>query len=239
ACVQMPSAEGYDMSEYLGWRERKAPAYERSKYNEESSYLPVGPIGKSYESYVKNIFHPSNRLKKDPHQKALDNGISASRMLEVERTYGKHALSDTWDDDTLLKTPLESLYNELGMKGPEVNHYRQYPVYEPKQSSEYLAVMNNNCRDAPPPAYTSSYASYREKTEEDWRKNNRQMLVDYKDFNSSPLSPYLYQSHPYVRNQDSRIVGSNFVQVTSRPKDRFLEKVDDTLKMVREMPRYT
>ncbi|CAJ0562458.1 unnamed protein product, partial [Mesorhabditis spiculigera] len=54
----------------------------------------------------------------------------------------------------------------------------------------------------------------------------------------APLSPYLYQEHPYVRSQDSRIVGSNFVQVTTRPKDRFLEKIDRTLAEVRAMPRF-
>lgn len=55
---------------------------------------------------------------------------------------------------------------------------------------------------------------------------------------SSPLSPYLYQSHPYVRSQDSRIIGSNFVQLTSRPKDKFISKIEETLAMVRDMPRY-
>ena len=42
---------------------------------------------------------------------------------------------------------------------------------------------------------------------------------------------------PFFR-QDSRIVGSNFVQVTTRPRDRFLEKIDKTLAEVRAMPRY-
>lgn len=86
------------------------------------------------------------------------------------------------------------------------------------------------------------------------------MLVDYKNFDrfnytflnyslifklivlflnfSSPLSPYMYQRHPYVQQQDSRIIGSNFVQLTTRPRDRFLEKIDQTLAQVRSMPRY-
>lgn len=92
----------------------------------------------------------------------------------VKHLFNQYLPYSSGDDDTLLKTPLESLYNELGLKGPEVieedtvvspinryqaNHYRQYPVYEPKQSSEYLAVRNNNCRDAPPPAYGVSSLS--------------------------------------------------------------------------------
>lgn len=55
---------------------------------------------------------------------------------------------------------------------------------------------------------------------------------------STPLTPYMYAGHPYVHSQDSRIVCSNFVQITSRPKDRFLEKIDRTLAEVRAMPRF-
>uniref|UniRef100_A0A8R1IKJ1 Uncharacterized protein n=1 Tax=Caenorhabditis japonica TaxID=281687 RepID=A0A8R1IKJ1_CAEJA len=81
-------------------------------------------------------------------------------------------------------------------------------------------------------------SSYKSREDEEYEKFNKKTLIDYKDFDSSPLSPYLYQSHPYVRSQDSRIVGSNFVQLTSRPKDKFLSKIEDTLAMVRDMPRY-
>lgn len=48
----------------------------------------------------------------------------------------------------------------------------------------------------------------------------------------------MYREHPYLRQQDSRIIGSNFVQVTTRPRDRFLDKIDKTLAEVRAMPRY-
>lgn len=44
------------------------------------------------------------------------------------------------------------------------------------------------------------------------RKNFR--LTPWRMTFSSPLSPYLYRDHPYVRSQDSRIIGSNFVQVS-------------------------
>lgn len=83
-----------------------------------------------------------------------------------------------------------------------------------------------------------SFDSYKVRRDEEWKKNNRQTLIDYKDFDSSPLSPYLYQQHPYVQRQDSRIVGSNFVQLTTRPRDRFLDKIDQTLAEVRAMPRF-
>lgn len=64
------------------------------------------------------------------------------------------------------------------------------------------------------------------------------VLVDYKNFNSAPLSPYMYQSHPYVHREDTRIIGSDFVMLTLRPRDAFLDRIDKTLAEVRAMPRY-
>ncbi|EYC39975.1 hypothetical protein Y032_0634g909 [Ancylostoma ceylanicum] len=228
------------MSEYLGWTERRPPVGAKTSLKEDM--LPGGPVTQSYENYVKNIFHPMNRSKNDSSQRATDHGLSASRMLKMEQSLGKYALDDSLDtyDDTglYLKTPLESLYAELGLSKPENALYRQFPVYMPKQSSEYFAISHG----AEPRADrygAPCYSSYREKDDDDYAKNNRKTLIDYKDFDSSPLSPYLYKEHPYVRSQDSRIVGSNFVQLTSRPKDRFLDKIDQTLAEVRAMPRYT
>ncbi|KHJ92969.1 hypothetical protein OESDEN_07127 [Oesophagostomum dentatum] len=242
------------MSDYLGWTERRPPF--GAQRPPKDDLLPGGPVTQSYENY-------------DTAQMAADHGLSASRMLKMEQTLGKHALDDSmdaYDDSGLnLRTPLESLYAELGLNKSEHALYRQFPVYMPKQSSEYFAISHGAERR--PDRYgvlfllsylpkinleatkvagklmlsiqAPLYSSYREKDDEEYAKNNRKTLIDYKDFNSSPLSPFLYQEHPYVRPQDTRIVGSNFVQVTSRPKDRFLEKVEQTLAEVRAMPRYT
>ncbi|KAK6742812.1 hypothetical protein RB195_010214 [Necator americanus] len=225
------------MSEYLGWTERRPPLGSRPFAKEDM--LPGGPVTQSYENYVKNIFHPMNRAKKET---GVDRGVSASNMLKMEQSLGKYAIDDSLDtyDDTglYMKTPLESLYAELGLDKPEHALYRQFPVYMPKQSSEYFAISHGAERR--PDRYPAPcFSSYRERDDDEYAKNNRKTLIDYKDFDSSPLSPYLYKDHPYVRSQDSRIVGSNFVQVTSRPKDRFLEKVEQTLAEVRAMPRYT
>lgn len=38
----------------------------------------------------------------------------------IEHLFNQYLPYSSGDDDTLLKTPLESLYNELGLKGPEV-----------------------------------------------------------------------------------------------------------------------
>jgi hypothetical protein len=181
--------------------------------------------------------------------------ISASAMLKMEEQLGKSALDDTMDDEAL-DGSLDAIYEELGIN-PSAMHYSsstayrpssQYPVYAPKSSREYReirdSVSNYNILRLPS-NYRTTFRSYKdsphykERAEEEWKKNNRQTLVDYKDFGSSPLSPYMYQHHPYMHSQDSRIVGSNFVQLTTRPKDRFLEKIEQTLADVRASPRYS
>ncbi|CAD6188091.1 unnamed protein product [Caenorhabditis auriculariae] len=258
-------------SEYLGWTERKPLASSRSVSSFDRDMIPGGPQTKSYESYVKNIFHPMNRLRtKDKDQLIRDHGLSASSILKMENQLGRAVIDDSYDDSHYFdKTPLESLYQELGIRNTEPTSYRNFPVYEPKQSSEYFATSYEAERErrrktkteegtklddtdlgdgwVPPSSrVTSSYndnyrpsshSTYRSRADDEYSKNNTKTLIDYKEFNSSPLSPYLYQFHPYVRSQDSRIVGSNFVQLTSRPKDAFLQKIDATLAMVRDMPR--
>ncbi|CAJ0580635.1 unnamed protein product, partial [Mesorhabditis spiculigera] len=190
-------------SNYLGWTERKPPGF-HDKFDHTA--LPGGAATRSFEDYVKGCFTPG-RIK-DEEQRKRDHGCTAASMMRMERAFGPHSLESCEDDDLALKTPLERMYIDLGLRNPEM------------------------------PANIRHYAQTRETDDEAWKKNNKQTLIDYKDFNSAPLSPYLYQEHPYVRSQDSRIVGSNFVQVTTRPKDRFLEKIDRTLAEVRAMPRF-
>ncbi|CAI2353502.1 unnamed protein product [Caenorhabditis sp. 36 PRJEB53466] len=258
------------MSEYLGWRDRK-PAHGSSRHSDfDRDIIPGGAHTKSYESYVKNIFHPTNRLRnKDKDQLIRDHGLSATSMLRAEREFGRSALDDKYDRDHFFeKMPLENLYGELGLKNPTTTSYRSFQVYEPKSSSEYFATTYEAERErrkkdlereigsydkeeyeeytgqpkknlySSLSSYRPPLSSYKSREDEEYEKNNRKTLIDYKDFDSSPLSPYLYQSHPYVRSQDSRIIGSNFVQLTSRPKDQFISKIEETLAMVRDMPRY-
>ncbi|KAF1752802.1 hypothetical protein GCK72_019357 [Caenorhabditis remanei] len=258
------------MSEYLGWRNRKpGPGRDRSS-DFDRDVIPGGAHTKSYESYVRNIFHPTNRLKpRDKEQLVRDHGLSATSILRAEREFGKHALDEKYDREHFFeKMPLENLYQELGIKNPASTNYRSFQVYEPKSSSEYFAATYEAERErrkkdldrelasydkeeyeeytgepkknlySSLSSYRAPLSSYKTRADEEYEKNNTTTLIDYKDFASSPLSPYLYQSHPYVRSQDSRIIGSNFVQLTSRPKDKFLSKIDETLAMVRDMPRY-
>ena len=41
------------------------------------------------------------------------------------------------------KSPLERMYDELGLSGIEEKTYQQYQVYAPKSSSEYFSVMHS------------------------------------------------------------------------------------------------
>ncbi|CAD5215950.1 unnamed protein product [Bursaphelenchus okinawaensis] len=247
------------MSEYLGWRERKPPReFDNSKFDRD--ILPGGPVTQGFESYVKSIFRPNadnshtggeggsytfsqhsrGELPGGASGLTGDPKVSASALLKMEEHLGKEALDDSLDHEILYDDALPRMYSELGITSPSERNYRQYPVYNPKSSSEYFATRNSTFNPSrySEDSYKGAYDSYKEKTEDGWRQTDRQMLVDYKDFNSSPLSPYMYQQHPYVQRQDTRIVGSNFVQLTTRPRDRFLDKIDKTLADVRAMPRF-
>jgi len=181
--------------------------------------------------------------------------VSAASMRRVEAHLGKDALDDTYDDE-LWKSPLDSIYTELGLDSFAATRRTdssQYPTYTPKSSNEYFSTLNStppfsasdrsstlgNYRLGGSTLRPQSCSSFKEKSDREWQKSNRQLLVDYKEFESAPLSPYMYQVHPYVQRQDTRIVGSNFVQLTTRPRDRFLEKIDETLAEVRSSPRYS
>ncbi|VDD90701.1 unnamed protein product [Enterobius vermicularis] len=210
----------------------------------EKDLLTDGPIATGYENYVRNCFRSGAKLPST--LTAADQGVSATRMLKMQESFGPSALDDTYDDE-ILKDPLEALYAEMGLSNlsgtprSSSSSYRHFPVYTPKQSSEYYSALYSRGKvDDNSSLYPirRSLKTEKELADEEWRKNNRQMLIDYKDFDSPRLSPYMYQEHPYVRMQDSRIVGSNFVQITSRPKDNFLEKIDRTLAEVRAMPRF-
>lgn len=128
--------------------------------------------------------------------------ISATKMLQMEQEYGKDAIDDssTWhqlhlnlnfpflDDATFVdKSPLEQMYDELGING--MNHknykdYKQFQVYEPKSTPEYFNTMYNI--STPSTGVASSRDTTRshiDKDNESWKKTDRQYLVDYKNFN--------------------------------------------------------
>ncbi|KHN74735.1 hypothetical protein Tcan_14696 [Toxocara canis] len=227
------------MSEYLGTKEHasKPSSWDLPSPSTRSSFdrniMPGGPVTASYENYIRSIYRPGTKL---PSAETVP--ISASAMLRMQEHLGFAALDDSLDN-TLLKSPLESTYSGLGLTGLEDTTYRHYPVYIPKQSNEYFSLRHGTRPYVSNPVdYQGVFSSYKERSDEEWKRNNKQMIVDYKGVDSAPLTPFMYQDHPYVQRQDSRIVGSNFVQITSRPRDRFLDKIDRTLAEVRSMPRY-
>uniref|UniRef100_A0A914XP76 Uncharacterized protein n=1 Tax=Plectus sambesii TaxID=2011161 RepID=A0A914XP76_9BILA len=196
-----------------------------------------------------------------------ERGISALSMMRVGNALGKEALDNRYDDyktkedNNIEYSPLDSMYTELSSCGLEDKPYKRYQVYQPKQSSEYYSVMNsrpihledplrftNAYREArtlsSPNVYTPTNQTNNYRASPESGRNvpmgdrSSHMLVDYKNFNSSPLSPYMYQGHPYVHREDSRIVGSDFVMLTLRPRDAFLDRIDKTLAEARAIPRY-
>ncbi|VDN89689.1 unnamed protein product [Brugia pahangi] len=196
----------------------------------ESRIFPDGPMAMSFEKYVHNIFRPGNKIPK--LFATSGNLISNHNMLRVHDLLGSAALNESFDEN-IMRIPLENMFCEYGLTGGE-DYSSSYTSYYPTSS------RNSTCNSTllSPSQNKDTYTSYREKADEDWKRNNKQMIIDYKGSDSTPLTPYMYADHPYVRSHDSRIVGSNFVQITSRPKDRFLEKIDRTLAEVRAMPRF-
>ncbi|KAM3723688.1 Glutamate synthase [NADPH] large chain [Dirofilaria immitis] len=192
--------------------------------------FPDGPMAISFENYVHNIFRPGNKLPKIPA--VSGNSISARNMLRIGDLLGSAALNEAFDED-IIKTPLEKIFTEHGLIGSEdyLSHSFHYSTTNSGNSTYSSTVLSSSQNK-------DSYTSYRKKINDDWERNNKQMIIDYKGSDMIPLTPYMYAEHPFVRIQDSRIVGSNFVQITSRPKDSFLEKIDRTLAEVRAMPRF-
>jgi len=224
-----------------------------------------GPNASSYEDYIHKIYKPGHRLQQSSQDKLYgdnpERGISARSMLRMGDALGKEALDDRFDgcktkaDNDIEYNLLDRMYTELGASGliEEKHPYKRFQVYQPKQSSEYYSVMHSR-RLRDPTSLINPYreaqilsstdrTTNRRASEESGRRapvddRSSHMLVDYKNFNSSPLSPYMYQSHPYVHREDSRIVGSDFVMLTLRPRDAFLERIDKTLADARAIPRY-
>ncbi|KAI6177238.1 hypothetical protein M3Y97_00885100 [Aphelenchoides bicaudatus] len=239
------------MSSYLGWKER-APPKEFDTTRFDRDILPGGEVSAGYENYVRSIFRPTigrnpeMPVQLGPSSTPLPAGasaltgnpkVSASQLLKMEEHLGKDALDDSNDHNLFDDDPLIDVY--MGT-WPAVAFSTTW-ISKLSGSAEYNAIRSS----VPNPLtvsgnYRGSFRSYKqpEEQEKSWHKTDRQTLIDYQQFERSPLSPYLYLEHPYVRSQDSRIVGSNFVQLTTRPKDSFLEKIDRTLAEVRAMPRF-
>uniref|UniRef100_A0AC35TSL8 Protein TSSC4 n=1 Tax=Rhabditophanes sp. KR3021 TaxID=114890 RepID=A0AC35TSL8_9BILA len=241
------------MSAYLGWSEDKPDkAYVRMQRKYDTDSAVGGPVTNGYEDYIKSVFKSdknNDRSLMSEEQKnpqgvtASSKGISASAMLKMQDHYGKDCLDDGNDLNLDLDEDVESLDKilaDMGVSTGKQYKFQKYPVYKPKSSSEYFSTLNqrkytpvNNST-----ANCDAYTTFKTVEPKQWKETDRQMIVDYKQFQHSPLSPYMYKNYDYLKNQDSRIVCSNFVQVTTRPRDRFLEKIDKTLAEVRAMPRY-
>lgn len=207
-----------------------------------------GPHTASYELFIQKLFTP---------------GAGRANIIEAPNLYADSTGSSRYAGEiakdklnaSLLYSPLLQLTDYGVYDKPEA----KCRVYRTKSSAEYFATMNKkpmlydspsigykaaatasapNCWD-----YTPTYDTDRYRLSLDTNRlvapeRTKQMLIDYKEFKSSPLSPYLYLRHAYVHGEDSRIVGSNFVQLSLRPNDNFLNKVDKTLAEAKKFNRW-
>ncbi|KAI6239113.1 hypothetical protein M3Y99_00614600 [Aphelenchoides fujianensis] len=236
-------------SEYLGWTERKpAPEYDNTRfdrrYSTRRSRLRVAIFApaKSYNPEMPATFARSQQLPAGAsHLSGDPKGLSLCTAQDGRNIWGRMRWTIRMITTcSTTRTSSRRSTRSWAHRSSTTRHYSQYPVYTPKSSSEYFQTRER----LPNPMlvdgnYRGSFRSYKPREEEEnWRKNDRQMLVDYQKFDSSPLSPHMYLDSPFNRSQDSRIVGSNFVQYTTRPKDSFLDKIDRTLAEVRSQPRY-
>lgn len=181
--------------------------------------------------YILNRGSTFQNFFQDTTQRVADHGLSASRMLKMEQSLGKYALDDSLDtyDDTglYMKTPLESLYAELGLSKPEVRtSCASFPIFlwedstccrTPSTASFPCTCRSNPASTSPSPMELNHeriatefvpyplktsqklgwpsiivfcpqapcYSSYREKDDDEYAKNNRKTLIDYKDFDRS------------------------------------------------------
>ncbi|MFH4981096.1 hypothetical protein AB6A40_007805 [Gnathostoma spinigerum] len=195
--------------------------------------MPPGPMSTSYENYIRNIYRPGYRI---PATNQVKIATRPSTMLRMNDLLGSAALDES-NDDRILTAPATTAFSELGLSDLDHSSSGLYSPYANDLPNDRYSRFSrsSDSRSAPLGTYSSGYSAASDRA---WRKNNRQMIVDYKDSDSTPLTPFMYQDHPYVRPQDTRIVGSNFVQITSRPRDAFLEKVDRTLAEIRAESRY-
>jgi Ni/Co efflux regulator RcnB len=221
-----------------------------------------GPVTANYSEFIQKIFSPANHIRRsatalaDYSDMAYTNEIPASLQLKVEMMEAAAELG-TKRSDTKLFSPLESMCDTYSRMGLEDKPYAKYDVYEPKSNAEWFSVANrrpqatdtpsihyktaktaaspNQWNYKPPYESTTSRTSSQDTKRFSTRTTPKHYVIDYSNFRSAPLSPYMYRGHEYVKRHDSRIVGSDFVMLTLRPKDDFLKKIDKTLADARKI----
>lgn len=264
-----------EMSRYVAERsEDDSESEKTSKFSAEvgrtdrMKHLDVrsGPATDSYERYVRRIFAPGALQGKEANRLAdfsmIANEINcgnpipdipASLLLKME----KMERADQVDSRHF--SPLEMMEKLYGQYGMEESKYAQFPVYQPKASSEYYSIMNNKPRVGDTPARDYKVArtanspnvyappkpveSVRYRIHENQRRftspsSPHHLLIDYHHFKSKPLSPFLCDSHrsptSVSRRNDSRILGSDFVIYHSRHPDPFFNRIDAILSRAKK-----
>jgi len=210
-----------------------------------------GPYSQNFEKYVEVLFRPATtprlitKALNDFTEEALPQNykgeisdIPASIQLQVQA-------------DTSLEK-MFSLYTKMDVD--ETKHISKFPVYQTKQSSEYHALLNRNRHGKDKDANDAyqTWSTPRPSTTEEKmfrlspdsrqtlmphqpRGEASKMLIDFADFDvrRQPRSEYMYPGYNYVRSNDSRIMGSNFMMLSLRGPDNWFNKVNKLLEEAR------
>lgn len=228
-----------------------------------------GPVTANYSEFIQKIFSPANHIRRSASalaeysDMAYTKEIPASLQLKVEQMEAAAEFGTTRSrvGDSKVFSPMDSMCDLYSRYGLEDKPYAKYDVYEPKSNAEWFSLANRKpqipdtpsihykvAKTATSPNYWNYKPPYESKTSRissdesrrySARTTPKHYVIDYSNFRSAPLSPYLYPAHEYVKRHDSRIVGSDFVMLTLRPNDDFLKKVDKTLADARKINAWT
>lgn len=183
-----------------------------------------GPHATGYENFIQGLYkvgkpyNASTALNSYTSASDLGTSLPPSLLLKIE------ALSANGIDSYDSKYSLDSSKTSNSFSADN----RPPPVYKSQYAEDYSSRYGN---------YKSEFMRNMQTRLDDEAKNPKPKLVllDRKKYGSSPLSKHLYSDEKYVHREDSRIVGSDFVMLTLRPNDNFLNKIDKTLAEARKV----
>lgn len=193
---------------------------------------------------------PLPKTKSEPYMHgphATGYGNFVQNLFKVGgESYAATALNSyTSDIDTNLPPSLQLKLESLSANG--IDNLNTMPMWAYDTGKKFSLTPDSFERKPIAPtrsSYSDEYANRYGNFKSEFMRNRhsnvpetkpKQVILDYKRFRSSPMSPHLYSDANYVHREDSRIVGSDFVMLTMRPNDNFLNKIDKTLAEARNV----
>jgi len=218
----------------------------------------------NYENYVKRVFtlgYDASKITKSADWANTPATVNEEFLPNADK-YAKK-LAGIGSD-----SPLDNMYKLYDKYGLSDKPYKEFEVYQPKTSSEYHSILNKNkpgiyetssmqYNKAPQTKSSSwspsmppmaSYDTDRYKVDTSRYQppidRSKHWIIDSSpQYESSSclykqLSEYLYPGYNYIRKNDSRYVGSDFVMYTTRHPDAWFDRVDKLLEEARKTSIY-